>query len=61
MPVLGQTSVFPDASDIVVILDQGITRWKMPVAYIFYVQRDLGAAEVDIVEGSVAMPQWGQG
>ncbi len=61
MPVLGKTTNYPDASDIKVVRVTGVIRYLMPVAYISFVLRQIGGAEVDIVEGSVSMPQWGQG
>lgn len=61
MPVLGKTTNYPDASDIVVVFVNGVIRYTMPVAYIFHVTRELGGAEVDIVQGASSHPQWGQG
>lgn len=61
MPQLGDTSVFPEAQDIYITIQTGITSYLTPSAYISDVVRKVAATDVDIVEGSEAMPQWGQG
>lgn len=61
MPQLGDVSVFPEAADVYITIRTGIISYLTPSAYISDVVRTVGAADVDIVEGSEAMPQWGQG
>jgi len=61
MPQLGDTSVFPEAADVQVTVRTGVIGYHTPIAYISDVTRLSSNPDVDIVEGSESMPQWGQG
>ena len=61
MPQLGNTSINPEAQDVEITVRSAVIGYQTPIAYISDVTRLTSASNIDIKEGSVAMPQWGQG
>jgi hypothetical protein len=60
MPLLGKTSVQPDVDEFAVMQPKGITRYLMPVAWIFDANQPGTGVDADVVESSNTIPPIGQ-